>query len=246
VRRLHLESDEFDQDDGGEVRLVGARARRLREVLRIRSGATLQVFDGSGREREAHVSAMTGSGVVLTLGGDVEAAAEPPVRIVLACAFPKASRGDWLVEKATEIGVAQLVPTETDRSVMRAGEGRYARWQRIAIEAAEQCGRALIPLVGGEVPDDALHIVGDPDTAVTIRMAVAEAASTPQAIVLHIGPEGGWTQAELDAFDAQGAVRCSMGPRLMRIETAAIVAAAQLLELTGGLSPAGPSRSFLL
>lgn len=238
MRRLHLEPAEFAGAEGSEVRLVGARARRLREVLRIRAGATLSVFDGSGGEREARVAQMTAGAVVLTLGGSLPAAPEPPVRVVIACAFPKASRGDWLVEKATEIGVAQLVPLETDRSVMHAGEGRFARWQRIAVEAAEQCGRALIPLVGGEPPADALLVVGDPDTAVTIREQIAALPTPPSAIVLHIGPEGGWTQAELDAFDARGALRCSMGPRLMRVETAAIVAAAQLLELTGGLAPA--------
>lgn len=238
MRRLHLEPAEFAGAEGSEVRLVGARARRLREVLRIRAGATLSVFDGSGGEREARVAQMTAGAVVLTLGGSLPAAPEPPVRVVIACAFPKASRGDWLVEKATEIGVAQLVPLEADRAVMHPGEGRFARWQRIAVEAAEQCGRALIPLVGGEPPADALLVVGDPDTDITIREAIEALPSPPSAIVLHIGPEGGWTQAELDAFDARGALRCSMGPRLMRVETAAIVAAAQLLELTGGLAPA--------
>ena len=238
MRRLHLEPAEFAGDEGSEVRLVGARARRLREVLRIRAGATLSVFDGSGAEREARVTQLNGSGVTLTLGGSLPAAPEPPVHVVIACAFPKASRGDWLVEKATEIGVAQLVPLETDRSVMHPGEGRFARWQRIAVEAAEQCGRTLIPLVGGDPPADALLVVGDPDTTVTIREAIEALPSLPQAIVLHIGPEGGWTQAELDAFDARGALRCSMGPRLMRVETAALVAAAELLALTGGLSPA--------
>lgn len=237
MRRLHLEPSEFAGAEGSEVRLFGARARRLREVLRIRAGATLAVFDGSGGEREARVAAMNGSGVVLRLGGPLPAAPEPPVSVIVACAFPKASRGDWLVEKATEIGVAQLVPLEADRAVMHPGEGRFARWQRIAVEAAEQCGRARIPQVGGTPPDDALLIVGDPDTDVTIREQMGRLSEMPRAIVLHIGPEGGWTPEELDAFDARGAMRCSMGPRLMRVETAAIVAAAQLLELTGGLGP---------
>lgn len=236
-RRLYLDPEEFASSD---VLLVGSRARRLREVLRLRVGASLEVFDGHGRQREAKI-VNTGKGqVTLVLGDAVDPVEEPPVPVIVVCAFPRASRGDWLVEKATEIGVAQLVPLETDRSVMHAGEGRFARWQRIAVEAAEQCGRALIPLVGGTPPEDALLIVGDPDTDITIREQLSALASPPTAIVLHIGPEGGWTQAELDAFDARGALRCSMGPRLMRVETAALVAAAQLLELTGGLAPTSP------
>src|SRR5262245_26479011 len=121
MRRFHLEPAEFAQEPGAEVRLIGARARRLREVLRIRPGADLAVFDGSGEERDARVGAITGAAVTLVLGGPREAMPEPPVRVVLVCAFPRASRGDWLVEKAVEVGVAQIVPLEADRSVLQPG-----------------------------------------------------------------------------------------------------------------------------
>ena len=245
MRRLYVEPAEFATD---EVRITGPRARRLREVLRMRVGAELTVFDGSGLERAASVSAIRAGAsgeVTLALGEQLTPAPEPPVPITLCCAFPRGSRGDWLVEKATEIGVAQLVPLEADRSVMHAGEGRIARWQRIAVEAAEQCGRALIPRFGGVLPIGATLMVADPDTTATARTLLAALSYAPSAIALHIGPEGGWTPEELAAFDAAGALRCSLGPRLMRVETAAIVAAAQLLELTGGLSPADVSPAWL-
>jgi 16S rRNA (uracil1498-N3)-methyltransferase len=222
---------------GAQVQLDPVRGRRLRDVLRLRIGATLAVFDGHGNECEARVSAMTGNAVTLTLGHALEPLPEPPVAVVIVCAFPRASRGDWLVEKATEIGVAQLVPLEADRSVLHPGEGRIERWQRIAVEAAEQCGRAHIPLVGGEPPSGGLHLVGDPETTGTVRERL-RALDTPAAmVVLHIGPEGGWTNAELAALDARAAQRIALGPRLLRVETAAILGAAQVLEATGGLDP---------
>ena len=139
MRRLYVEPAEFATD---EVRITGPRARRLREVLRMRVGAELTVFDGSGLERAASVSAIRAGAsgeVTLALGEQLTPAPEPPVPITLCCAFPRGSRGDWLVEKATEIGVAQLVPLEADRSVMHAGEGRIARWQRC------RGGRAVWP-----------------------------------------------------------------------------------------------------
>lgn len=233
MRRLYLDPAEFAAD---EVRLVGPRAHRLREVLRLRAGAPLAVFDGCGAERAATVAAVRGAAVTLALGAALVAAPEPPVPVVLACAFPRASRGDWLVEKATEIGVAQLVPLAADRSVLRAGEGRLARWRRIAVEAAEQCGRAVVPVIGGEPPAGATLVVADPETATTAREQFARLPAPPRAVVLQIGPEGGWSPAELAAFDRAGALHCTLGPRLMRVETAAILAAAQLLELTGGLA----------
>lgn len=233
-RRLYLDPEEFDST---EVLLVGSRARRLREVLRLRVGVALEVFDGAGRQREARIVGSGKGQVTLALGDPMEPVEEPPVPVIVVCAFPRASRGDWLVEKATEIGVAQLVPRLAARSVMDPGDGRIARWRRIAIEAAEQCERCFVPVIGGEPPAGATHVVADPDSPVAAREAVERLAEPPRALVLHIGPEGGWSAHEIEEFRALGARFVSLGPRLMRVETAAVIAAAQLLEATGGLAP---------
>lgn len=239
TKRLHLDPEEFA---AAEVHLVGARARRLREVLRLREGAQLEVFDGQGRQREARIVSSGRGQVTLALGESVAPAAEPPVPVVVACAFPRASRGDWLVEKATEVGVSQLIPRLATRSVMDPGDGRLARWRRIAVEAAEQCERCYVPVIGGDPPASATHIVADPDAARTIRETVAALPRLPEALVVHIGPEGGWSAHEIDEFRASGALFASLGPRLMRVETAAVIAAAQLLEATGGLAPTARSE----
>jgi 16S rRNA (uracil1498-N3)-methyltransferase len=238
TRRLYLDSEEFASD---EVHLIGSRARRLREVLRLRSGAQLEVFDGKGRQREARIIATGRGQVTLALGEAVEPAADPPVPVVIVCAFPRASRGDWLVEKATEIGVSQLIPRVAARSVLDPGDGRYARWRRIAIEAAEQCERTFVPTIGGEPPPSAVQVVAEPEATASVRETVAALPEAPQAIVLHVGPEGGWSANETEEFRAAGAHFVSLGPRLMRVETAAVIAAAQLLEATGGLAP--PERA---
>ncbi|MBM4415230.1 MAG: RNA methyltransferase, partial [Chloroflexi bacterium] len=182
----------------------------------------------------ATVAAAARDAVTLALGATLPALPESPVPLTLACAFPRGGRGDWLVEKATELGVAQLLPLDADRSVLQPGAGRHERWRRIAIEAAEQCGRAVVPAFGGAPPPGALVVVAEPSAALDARAALAT-VPTPQAIVLHIGPEGGWTPDELARFVAGGAHLVALGPRLMRVETAALVAAAQLLALTGGL-----------
>jgi len=234
TRRLYLDPDEFA---AAEVKLSGSRARRLREVLRLRDGAQLEVFDGRGQQRQARIIASGRGQVTLALGEAVEPPAEPPVRVVVACAFPKASRGDWLVEKATEIGVAQLIPRLASRSVLEPGDGRLQRWRRIAIEAAEQCERTFVPAIGGELPAGAVHVVAEPEATATVRDTVAALDPLPAALVLHIGPEGGWSANEIAEFREAGALLVSLGPRLMRVETAAVIAAAQLLEATGGLDP---------
>jgi 16S rRNA (uracil1498-N3)-methyltransferase len=234
TRRLYLEPDEFA---AGEVQLSGSRARRLREVLRLRTGAQLEVFDGMGLQREARIIATGRGQVTLVLGEPVPPVPEPPVPVTIVCAFPRASRGDWLVEKATEIGVAQLIPRMAARSVLDPGDGRVARWRRIAIEAAEQCERCFVPIIGGDPPAAAVDIVADPEARLTVAETVATLPEPPTALVLHIGPEGGWSANELEHFRESGAHFASLGPRLMRVETAAVIAAAQLLEATGGLLP---------
>ena len=239
TRRLYLDQDELASGfvDGVELRLEGAPAHRLRDVLRLEAGATLAVFDGRGCERDATLTAVARGGVTLRLGAARAAAAEPPVAVTLACAFPRGRRGDWLVEKATELGVAAFAPLVAERSVLRPGDGRLDRWRRIAIEAAEQSGRAVLPRLRARSPAGRRAADrrprGDRDHP---RGARGSGAAAGHGIALYVGPEGGWSPAEREALLAGTCARpITLGPRRLRVETAAIVGLAQVLAATGGL-----------
>ena len=227
VRRLYVPDARLEP--GVELRLDAARSHRLRGVLRLRPGDGLAVFDGSGGEWEASVVARAGEGVTLRVGEPLDPLPEPPVAVTLLCAFPRGQRGDWIVEKATELGVAAITPLASDRSVMQAGEGRIERWRRIAIEAAEQCGRASLPAFGEEPPPDALRLIADPGASRTVAEVIAGVSPAPVAVAVYIGPEGGWTVEERERLIADGALPVSLGPRRLRVETAAIVTLAQTL-----------------
>ena len=236
MRRLCVPGARLER--GAELRLDAARSRRLRNVLRMRPGDALAVFDGRGAERAARVEDLGADLVALRLGEAIAPLPEPPVAVALACAFPRGQRGDWIVEKATELGVAAIAPLPGARSVLRPGEGRLGRWRRIAIAAAEQCGRASLPAIGGAPPPGALRLLADP--AAGRGVAAAVAAAGPAAVAILVGPEGGWSPAERDRLVAEGARPVSLGPLRLRAETAAIAAAVQALAATGGLAPAAP------
>ena len=236
TRRLYLDPDELAGGfvEGVELRLEGAPAHRLRDVLRLEAGATLAVFDGRGCERDATLTAVDRGGVTLRLGAARDAAAEPPVAVTLACAFPRGRRGDWLVEKATELGVAAFAPLAAERSVLRPGDGRLERWRRIAIEAAELSGRAVVPPFEPAPPPDAVRLIADLEATATVAAELAGVAAAG-TVALYVGPEGGWSPAEREALLADGARPVTLGPRRLRVETAAIVGLAQVLAATGGL-----------
>lgn len=275
MTRLYLPPTAFP---GDEAVLEAEASHRLVSVLRLRAGASLRVFDGEGREREATVLEARRERAVLALGAAVEALAEPRVSVTLVCAFPRGQRGDWLVEKATELGVSRLVPLEADRAVMHAGSGRLERWQRIAVEAAEQCGRAVVPAIGGmaeaagrgstgsprtdedsvragvgrtrgastmafglvrpalvegRLPiDGTVELAADLGATATIRGALAGVEAS--AVTIYIGPEGGWSEAERAEHRTSGRIPVTLGPRTLRVETAALVALAEVIEVTGG------------
>ena len=233
LRRLYIDPVEFGQP---EIVLSGERARRLGAVLRLRSGAALRVFDGRGREREATLVAQDASRqrATLALGAAVTPLAEPRARVTLCCAFPRGGRGDWLVEKATELGVAAFVALESDRAVLHPSDGRLERWRRIAIEAAEQCGRAVVPTFEDAPPNAALTMVADPGATMTHRQALDRLSGVVESIALYIGPEGGWSDAERAAHELSSLV--SLGPRTLRVETAALVALALTIEALGAAS----------
>lgn len=235
MRRLYIEPRELDEPG---VVLTDERAHRLRSVLRLQEGAELRVFDGRGREREAVVARSAAGVVTLDLGAAVEPLAEPAVAVTLLCAFPRGSRGDWIVEKTTELGVARIVPLATERTVLDPGEGRVERWRRVAVEAAEQCGRAVVPAIGGDAPEVELSLVADAD-GVSVREALMRPgadAAAPRSVAMYVGPEGGWSERERAEHAGAGRVAVSLGPRTLRVETAAIVGVAQALEATGGLA----------
>lgn len=221
-----------EQIAGARMHCDGDVARRLAAVLRLRAGDEVRVFDGLGRERRAQVELSTPRRVTLALLDDLPALPEPPVPVTLVCAFPRGNRGDWIVEKATELGVARLVPLAAGRAVLRPGDGRLERWQRIAIEAAEQCGRAVVPAIGGQPPENARVLIAHPGASPSIRSALV-AATAPPAVALFVGPEGGWDRAELTALLDAGGTAVSLGVRTLRVETAAIVAVAEAIAATG-------------
>ena len=233
VIRRYLDPERFE---GATAVLDGDAGHRLARVMRVQTGDQLRVFDGRGREREARVAAISGGEVTLALLDTVEPPPEAPVDIVLCCAFPRAQRGDWIIEKATELGVAAFVPLEAMHAVLRPGDGRIARWERIAVAAAEQCRRAVVPTVEDALDGIDLLLVADltDDPLPTIAEALADRGegATPHRIGIAIGPEGGWSDEERVAWREQGARLVTLGPQSLRVETAAIVALAYALEAT--------------
>ena len=222
----------FDRDE----------SRHLARVLRLRSGDTVVAADGAGREYTVRLETLgeEATGTVLAAGDNER---ESPVRITLLQAVPKGDKMESIVRACTELGVARIVPVLTERTIVTLDAGRWRerarRWQRIAKEAAKQCGRAVVPPV--DVPralDDVLARGDDPD----LRLCLWEGArdSAPEAslpltlsggagVTLLVGPEGGFASREVDRARQHGWLIVGAGPRILRTETAgpAIIAVLQ-------------------
>jgi 16S rRNA (uracil1498-N3)-methyltransferase len=226
---------------GDRVELDGEPYRHLARVLRVPVGADLVLFDGQGVEIEARVAAVNARTVTLVLGARRR---QPPpvVAITLLQAVPRGDRMDLLVQKTTELGVARIVPVLAERSVARPPAARARRWQTIAAEAARQSGRADVPEVLAPLAlPEALPIAASCATRLALweeehtrPLRQALPAATPTVAVL-IGPEGGLAAAEVERARAAGFVTVGLGPRILRVETAAIVAVALVQAAAGGL-----------
>jgi 16S rRNA (uracil1498-N3)-methyltransferase len=241
ARRLYVPGDRLA---GPHVTLTGPEHRHLSRVLRARAGETLTLFDGAGGEVEAEVVRVERAETELRLGTR-RVVAGPAVAITLLSAVPRGPRMDFLVQKTAELGVARIVPVLTERSVARpdGDAGRRARWQKIAQEAARQCGRADVPAVDPPVSlEAALALPGLPPRRLalfegekgrSLRTALSGAAAGPTALL--VGPEGGFAASELAAAVAAGFEPVGLGDRILRVETAAIVAVALVAEVSGML-----------
>ncbi len=225
---------------GVEAVLDGAEAHHLCHVMRAQVGDEVALFDGAGAEYRARVARVGRRQVELTVFARQQVDRELPGRLVLAVALPKGERRRWLVEKLVELGVHELWPLVTERSVALPGDAHHARLERTVIEASKQCGRnrllTLAPAVSwpallASAPATATRWVAHPN-ARWLEMSHSPVIDA-EATWLAIGPEGGLTTAEVAQAQAAGWQSLDLGPRVLRVETAAVALAARVA--LGGL-----------
>lgn len=242
----------------GEFAVSGERFHHLFRVKRLRAGESVRVVDGEGRARRGVVARVDRAHGVVALGG-AEPSLEAALRVELLVAPPKPERAAWLVEKATEVGVAAIRFVATDRAARgdktSFGAGQLARLRRIAVAAVEQCGRAVVPEVTGvhplaerlaarvegasrkaQIGKEGTAAVGSAVGGEVQPLVVLDASGSRGASVVApfsggpglsilVGPEGGWSEEEIVLFERAGVPRWSLGDRVLRVETAAVVAA---------------------
>jgi 16S rRNA (uracil1498-N3)-methyltransferase len=235
--------------------LPAGPSAHIARVLRLRVGAALTLFDGHGGEFEAEILAIERAGVRVRVGTHHAIERESPLAVTLWQCVARAERMDWIVRKATELGIAAIVPVMSERCVVRLDEAgarrRQLHWREVAVSACEQCGRNRIPQLHPALEFKhacaaAARITPAPGARVLLAPAGSQAlSSAAQALCaaggtppvsLLIGPEGGLSLDEIALAQQQGFSACRLGPRVLRTETAALAALATLQALLGDFS----------
>jgi 16S rRNA (uracil1498-N3)-methyltransferase len=227
--------------DKRTVMLASDEARHLREVLRLKAGDEVQVFDGEGKEFRAAVSQARRESAELEIRDEIEAMRqESPLELTLAVALLKGEKFDLVVQKGTELGVSRFIPLITRYADIRLRDDadaakRIVRWQRIALEAAKQSGRAVVPEITMPVPF--ASIIRENSCLMFSERAgrPLDTALETKSINAIIGSEGGWSDEELHQAAAAGVPIVTLGGRVLRAETAAIATTALLQHRYGDL-----------
>ncbi|MBI4232497.1 16S rRNA (uracil(1498)-N(3))-methyltransferase [Candidatus Peregrinibacteria bacterium] len=215
----------FAKDLSKEViSLDAGQENHIKNVLRLRYGAHILLFDGKGNECEAGI--LEGSPMRAKLFKSVISACDLPARVAMACALPKGKRSEFMFAKLCELGLAEFIPIICKRSVVKMALSKRSRLERIAIESSKQCGRSTVTKVGSEV---ALNELGDYEykyiALPNAKRALIEELSftrVPKDVLLIVGPEGGFTSEEEKKAIAFGAVPVKLCRTTLRVETAAI------------------------
>jgi 16S rRNA (uracil1498-N3)-methyltransferase len=213
------------------VGLPASDAHHLARVLRARVGDEVRVFDGKGREWSGRLATLTGSTATVDIAHEVTPAAEPHVKLTLAVGLLKGDQMDTVVRDATMLGAAVIVPMTTAHvavpSRARKGTTALERWRRVAVASAKQCGRAVVPDIKPVTAfTDILGSAAAVPTFMCVEPRLAGEGLTrtgertwPMAAIVLVGPEGGWSEAEVDEARAAGVSLIHLGPRTLRAET---------------------------
>jgi 16S rRNA (uracil1498-N3)-methyltransferase len=239
---LHCMSDRYFIDapiSADRVILAGPEAHHLIHVMRAAAGQRVVLFDGSGAEFPATVERVGRADVELAVHSREEVDRELPLDLTLGVALPKGERQKWLIEKAVELGVTRIVPLSTERAVAQPVESALARLRRSVIEASKQCGRNRLLVIDEPASwpdfvqgtkDAPCRLLAHPQTKTGAPFGVPASA----AVTLAIGPEGGFTAEEVALAVAAGWQLIDLGPRILRVETAAVFMAAMVAARRSG------------
>ncbi len=224
----------------GEVWVEGSEAHHMLHVLRLKPGQRVHLFDGKGVEATCSILETLKDRARLEVEEFAQVDREARVAITLAFSIPKGQRAEVLVEKACELGVRRLVPVECRRSVVKIRQEssqKLEKWRRIAIEAAKQCGRTYITEVEGmtsflaileEARRNELSLLASPAPGARPLQEVVREHPGVKTVLCVVGPEGGFTEEEVEGARGVGCIEVGMGPRILRIETASIAIVSML------------------
>jgi len=231
-----------------EVSILGSEAKHLSKVLRIKEGEKVLVLDGLGSSYLIQLEEVAEEGVRGRILEEISLASEPPLEVTLVQSILKGEKMDWVVQKATELGITRFVPLVSDRTIVKLNPAkaldRQKRWEKIAQEAVKQCGRALVPEIAPvktleevikEFAEGELVILPWEGEQAQGLKEVLEESSQPQKVSFFIGPEGGFSQEEVEKAQRAGAKVVSLGPRILRAETAALAVSSIILYTLGDL-----------
>ncbi|MEE1948144.1 16S rRNA (uracil(1498)-N(3))-methyltransferase [Pseudomonas alcaligenes] len=223
----------------GQHELPEAQAHYIGRVLRHAAGDAVQLFDGSGQEYLGELIEVGKKAVRVELREQLAGQAESPLRIHLGQGLSRGERMDWAIQKATELGVGEITPIVSERCEVRLkderADKRLAHWRQVAISACEQCGRSVLPVIHSPITlaEWQGHVQAELKLVLHPVAAPLESHARPHSLAFLIGPEGGLSEAEVALAKAAGFHAARLGPRVLRTETAPVVALAVAQQLWG-------------
>lgn len=238
----------------GFVTITGADVVHIRRVLRLGIGDTMTVLDGQGTAYKTRIAGMGKDSIHCEITKEYDAGGEPPVRVTLVQGLPKGDKMELIIQKGTELGVTTIIPAACRRSVVQLNPAkardRRERWQRVALEAAKQCRRAIVPtvtevkdLAGAlrSISENALALIPwEEENTSTLKDVLrnhcsASGSSDVSEVVVFIGPEGGFEPSEISLAQEHNVKPVTLGPRILRTETAGLAALTMILYELGDL-----------